>query len=115
MDRASRKYRRIQRRKKMIENNVYHGFRLVEKKNIEDINSNAYYFVHETTKAGLAYIKNEDKNKTFSVSFKTPPTVETGLTHILEHCVLSGSKKYPVKSPFLELRKSSLNTFLNAM
>ncbi len=99
----------------MIENNVYHGFKLIEKKHIEDINSQTYYFKHEKTKAGLFYIENEDDNKTFAVSFKTPPTDESGLTHILEHCVLSGSKKYPVKSPFLELRKSSLSTFLNAM
>jgi len=99
----------------MKENNSYHGFKLIEKKHIEDINSVTYHFVHEKTKAGLLYIENDDENKTFSVSFKTPPKDETGLTHILEHCVLSGSKKYPVKSPFLELRKSSLSTFLNAM
>lgn len=96
-------------------NNIYHGFKLLEEKNIEDINSKTYSFVHEKTKAKLIYIQNEDTNKTFAVSFKTPPEDKTGLTHILEHCVLSGSKKYPVKSPFLELRKSSLSTFLNAM
>lgn len=99
----------------MIENTIYHGFKLIRKNHIEDINSWTYQFIHEKTKAGLLYIENDDENKTFSVSFKTPPTDETGLTHILEHCVLSGSKKYPVKSPFLELRKSSLSTFLNAM
>lgn len=99
----------------MKENNIYFGFKLIEKKSIEDINSVTYHFVHEQTKAGLLYVENDDENKAFSVSFKTPPSDETGLTHILEHCVLSGSKKYPVKSPFLELRKSSLSTFLNAM
>ncbi len=99
----------------MKKNNIYHGFELIEIKEIEDINSTTYHYIHVKTKAKLIYIKNEEGNKTFSVSFKTPPIDQTGLTHILEHSVLSGSKKYPVKSPFLELRKSSLSTFLNAM
>ena len=99
----------------MIVNNKYNGFTLLEKKFIEDINSTAYLFNHDNTNAGLVFLENDDKNKAFSVSFKTPPQDETGLTHILEHCVLSGSKKYPVKSPFLEMRKGSLSTFLNAM
>lgn len=96
-------------------NNNYYGFNLIEIEEIKDINSKAYIYEHEKTKAKLVYIQNDEENKTFAVSFKTPPEDETGLTHILEHSVLSGSTKYPVKSPFLELRKSSLSTFLNAM
>ncbi len=53
--------------------------------------------------------------KTFSISFRTPPKDSTGVAHILEHSVLCGSEKYPVKDPFIELAKGSLNTFLNAM
>lgn len=96
-------------------NEIYSGFKLIAVKEIADIKSWLYHYIHEKTGAGLVYLKNDDNNKTFSVTFKTPPQDESGLTHILEHCVLSGSKKYPVKSPFLELRKSSLSTFLNAM
>lgn len=96
-------------------NQIYSGFKLIEKKYIKDIKSKLYHYIDVRTGAGLVYLANDDKNKTFAVSFKTPAEDETGLTHILEHCVLSGSKKYPVKSPFLEMRKSSLSTFLNAM
>lgn len=96
-------------------NEIFSGFKLIEVKEIADIKSQLYHYIHEKTGAGLVYLKNDDNNKTFAVTFKTPPQDESGLTHILEHCVLSGSKKYPVKSPFLELRKSSLSTFLNAM
>jgi presequence protease len=94
---------------------TYHGFKLVEEKEVSEINSKARVFLHEKTGAELFNIENDDDNKVFSISFKTPPSNSTGLPHILEHCVLCGSRKFPVKEPFVELAKGSLNTFLNAM
>ena len=96
-------------------NEVYSGFKLIESKSIKEVDSTGYLFEHEKTGAKLYYLSNEDDNKVFSVSFRTPPTDSTGLPHILEHSVLCGSEKYPVKEPFVELIKGSLNTFLNAM
>lgn len=94
---------------------TYHGFKLIEEKEITEIKSKARFFQHEKTGAELFNIENDDDNKVFSISFKTPPSNSTGLPHILEHCVLCGSRKFPVKEPFVELAKGSLNTFLNAM
>lgn len=94
---------------------IYNGFKLLEKKNIEEINSIGMLFKHEKSGARLFFLKNEDENKVFSVSFRTPPDDSTGVAHILEHSVLCGSRKFPVKEPFVELVKGSLNTFLNAM
>ena len=96
-------------------NNKYSGFILNSKEHIEEINSDAYIFEHEKTKAKLLYLKNDDTNKVFSIGFKTPPEDSTGVMHILEHSVLCGSQKFPTKEPFVELVKGSLNTFLNAM
>jgi presequence protease len=96
-------------------NKVYHGFKLLEEKHIEEINSTTKLFEHEKSGAKLFYLQNEDDNKVFSISFRTPPEDSTGLTHILEHSVLCGSRKFPSKEPFVELIKGSLNTFLNAM
>jgi hypothetical protein len=96
-------------------NETYHGFKLVDEKHIEESNSTGRLFSHEKTGARLYYLSNEDDNKVFSITFKTPPADSTGLPHILEHSVLCGSRKYPVKEPFVELIKGSLNTFLNAM
>lgn len=96
-------------------NKVYHGFKLLEQKNIDEINSTASLFEHEKSGARLFYLQNEDDNKVFSISFRTPPEDSTGLPHILEHSVLCGSRKFPSKEPFVELIKGSLNTFLNAM
>lgn len=93
----------------------YFGFRIIESQQVEDINSMCYVFVHEKSGAKLFYAKNDDNNKVFFVSFKTPPTDDCGTAHILEHSVLCGSKKYPAKDPFNELMKGSLNTYLNAM
>ena len=81
---------------------------------IEDIQSNVTIYRHNQTGARICTIENDDSNKVFSIAFRTPPMNNGGLTHILEHSVLCGSKKYPVKDPFVELLKSSLNTFLNA-
>ena len=91
-----------------------HGFALLDEREIPEINSGARRFRHERTGAELLSLANDDSNKCFGVSFFTPPADSTGLPHILEHCVLNGSRKYPVKEPFVELLKASLKTFLNA-
>lgn len=91
-----------------------HGFELVEERHIPEINSLARRFRHSKTGARLLSIENDDENKVFCIAFATPPEDSTGLPHILEHSVLCGSETYPVKEPFKELRKGSLNTFLNA-
>ena len=90
------------------------NYTLIEEKFIDEINSNVRVYSHNKTKARIVTLKNDDPNKVFLIGFRTPPINSTGLTHILEHSVLCGSKKYPVKDPFVELLKSSLNTFLNA-
>lgn len=92
----------------------YHGFRLIDEKNVKETNSIVRLFQHEKSGARLFYMENEDDNKVFSITFRTPPKDSTGLTHILEHSVLCGSRKFPTKEPFVELVKGSLNTFLNA-
>ena len=96
-------------------NKTYYGFNLKEKRYVKEIESTAYEFEHIKTGARLLFVENEDKNKVFSITFKTPPVDSCGTAHIIEHSVLCGSKKYPLKEPFVELVKSSLNTFLNAM
>ncbi|MEL7633248.1 insulinase family protein [Sporomusa sphaeroides] len=93
----------------------YHGFKLVDARRVAEINSDAKLFVHEQSGARLLYLGNDDDNKVFSVSFRTPPADSTGVPHIVEHSVLCGSRKFPIKEPFVELVKGSLNTFLNAM
>lgn len=92
-----------------------HGFELVAEREIPEINSWARLYRHQRTGAELVSVENSDENKSFGVGFKTPPPDATGLPHILEHSVLNGSRKYPVKEPFVELLKSSLKTFLNAI
>ena len=94
---------------------VYHGFKLERQEKVEELNSIARIFEHEKTGAKLLHLENDDSNKVFSIGFKTPPSDDTGVAHILEHSVLCGSKKFPTKEPFVELIKGSLNTFLNAM
>lgn len=100
---------------KLEEGQILHGFQLQEKGAVEEINSDGYLFVHKNSGAKLYYLANDDDNKVFSISFRTPPTDSTGLPHILEHAVLCGSRKFKAKDPFIELAKGSLNTFLNAM
>ncbi len=95
--------------------NTYSGFILQKHATIEEINSDVYLFEHEVLGCPLLAIKNSDNNKTFSVAFNTIPTDSTGVAHILEHSVLMGSKKYPVKDVFGEINKGGLMTFLNAM
>lgn len=92
-----------------------YGFRIVSSEELAEIEGNAIIMLHEKSGAKLLYLKNDDENKAFSIIFKTPPVDSTGVFHILEHAVLCGSKKYPLKKPFVNLRKSSMHTFLNAM
>lgn len=96
-------------------NKVYHGFRLIEQREVEEINSTARIFEHDKSGARLLNLQNDDDNKVFSIGFRTPPSDSTGVPHIMEHSVLCGSRKFPIKDPFVELAKGSLNTFLNAM
>ncbi len=91
------------------------AYELIEKRQIEDIHSLSYVLRHKKSGARVALLSNEDKNKVFYIGFKTPPKDSTGVAHILEHSVLCGSEKFPLKDPFIELAKGSLNTFLNAM
>lgn len=92
-----------------------HGFKLLETVKINEIDGEGFLFTHIKSGARLFFIKTDDDNKVFSVAFRTPPTDNTGVAHILEHSVLCGSRKYHLKEPFVELVKGSLNTFLNAM
>lgn len=96
-------------------NAVCHGFKVLEQRYVEEIKSNAYIMEHEKSGARLFYLANDDDNKVFSISFRTPPADDTGVAHILEHSSLCGSRKYHLKEPFVDLVKGSLNTFLNAM
>ena len=91
-----------------------HGFELLREEHIDELNTDAQIWRHEKTGAELLSLANDDENKVFGVSFRTPPTDSTGLPHIMEHCVLGGSRKYQIKEPFVELLKGSLYTFVNA-
>lgn len=92
-----------------------HGFHLLDNQYIDEIQATVYQLEHLKSGAKLLYIDAKDTNKVFSVSFRTPPKDSTGVAHITEHSVLCGSRKFPLKEPFVELVKGSLNTFLNAM
>lgn len=91
------------------------AYQIVEKREIKDLNAMSYLLEHKKTGARIALLSNDDENKVFYIGFRTPPTDSTGVPHIIEHSVLCGSKEFPVKDPFVELVKGSLNTFLNAM
>ncbi|UYN98280.1 MAG: insulinase family protein [Devosia sp.] len=91
------------------------AFELVRDETIAEINSEARLYRHKKTGAEVLSLVNDDENKVFGITFKTPPEDSTGIAHILEHSVLCGSQKYPVKKPFVELLKGSMHTFLNAM
>ncbi len=91
------------------------GFTLVRRREVKEISATVYEFRHDGCGTELVYLDRDDENKTFAIAFPTPPTDDTGVFHIIEHSVLCGSKKYPLKDPFAELLKGSLNTFLNAM
>ncbi len=92
-----------------------HHFTLVKEATIPELGSTARLYRHEKTGTRLLSIINDDENKCFSINFRTPPRDSTGVAHILEHSVLNGSQKYPVKEPFVELLKGSLATFINAI
>jgi len=92
-----------------------YGFKLLDTHKVNEINSDAFVYEHEKSGAKLLHLKNTDDNKVFSVAFRTPPTDSTGVPHIIEHCVLSGSRKYKTKEPFMDMVKGSLKTFINAM
>ena len=94
---------------------TYSGFRICKQEYIKEVNSTAWLMEHETSGARLLYLANDDDNKVFTIGFRTPPSDDTGVAHILEHSTLCGSRKYHLKEPFVELVKGSLNTFLNAM
>ena len=100
---------------KYIPNQVVHGFRVLRAENVPELEGNAVRMEHAGTGAQLFWLDNGEENKVFSIAFRTPPEDSTGVFHILEHSVLCGSRKYPVKEPFVELLKSSMSTFLNAM
>ena len=91
------------------------AYEIIEVRKIADIESMGYILRHKKSGARVCVISNEDDNKVFSIGFRTPPEDETGVPHIIEHTTLCGSDKFPVKDPFIELAKGSLNTFLNAM
>ncbi|MFC1823306.1 insulinase family protein [Thermodesulfobacteriota bacterium] len=94
---------------------VIHGFETLQEQSIRELQTSAILFRHQKTGAELLSLINDDENKVFGITFRTPPTDSTGVAHILEHSVLCGSRKFPVKEPFVELLKGSLKTFLNAM
>ena len=91
------------------------AFELIRKTEISELDATLYEYRHRGCGTELVYIDRDDENKTFAIAFPTPPVNDTGVFHIIEHSVLCGSEKYPLKDPFAELLKSSLNTFLNAM
>ena len=92
-----------------------YGFTVIDAEDIPEIDGRAYTLTHEKSGAKLLYLANADDNKAFSIAFRTPPADDTGVFHILEHSVLCGSEKFPVKEPFVNLLKTSMQTFLNAM
>lgn len=91
------------------------SYLLKEERYVEELHSKGYILEHKKTGARIFLLSNDDENKVFCIGFRTPPSDSTGVAHILEHSVLCGSEKFPVKDPFVELVKGSLNTFLNAM
>ena len=92
-----------------------HGFIVEQRRHVKEIGGDLYILRHTHSGALLCYVDNDDRNMTYSITFATPSHDSTGVFHILEHSVLCGSRKYPVDDPFVELMKSSLYTFLNAM
>ena len=91
------------------------AYEILEERKLKDLNSKGILLRHKKSGARISVISNDDENKVFYIGFRTPPKDSTGVPHIIEHSVLCGSDKYPVKDPFVELVKGSLNTFLNAM
>lgn len=99
----------------LVPGTTCHGFTVERCETVPELDSDAYVLRHTTSGARLLYLACNDENKAFAIGFKTPPADSTGVFHILEHSVLCGSAKFPVKEPFVDLIKSSMQTFLNAM
>ena len=91
------------------------AYEVVSHEFLPDIDSDSWLLRHKKTGARIALLPKKDTNKVFYIAFRTPPEDSTGVAHIIEHTVLCGSRKFPIKDPFIELAKGSLNTFLNAM
>lgn len=98
----------------LVVGQTYNGFKLTQKTFSKDLNADVYDFAHEKNGGRLIYFANDDPNKYFNIAFKTPAVDDTGVNHILEHTVLEGSEKYPFKSPYTEMSKRSVSTFMNA-
>lgn len=99
----------------LVPGTTCHGFAVERCETVPELDSDAYVLCHTVSGARLLYLACDDENKAFAIGFKTPPADSTGVFHILEHSVLCGSAKFPVKEPFVDLIKSSMQTFLNAM
>lgn len=99
----------------LVPGTTCHGFAIERCETVPELDSDAYVLRHTVSGARLLYLACDDENKAFAIGFKTPPADSTGVFHILEHSVLCGSAKFPVKEPFVDLIKSSMQTFLNAM
>ena len=93
----------------------YPGYTLVKREDCPEQHGTLTVLTHDVSGAAVLLVENDDDNKAFGIGFGTFPSDDTGVFHILEHSVLAGSEKYPVKSPFLQLLKSSMASFLNAM
>ena len=91
-----------------------YGFRMTSHTRINEVDGTLYDMIHKKSGARLLFLDRADENKTFAIGFKTIPTDDTGVFHIMEHSVLCGSRKFPVKDPFTELIKGSITTYLNA-
>lgn len=99
----------------LVPGTTCHGFAVERCETVPELDADAYVLCHAASGARLLYLACDDENKAFAIGFKTPPADSTGVFHILEHSVLCGSAKFPVKEPFVDLIKSSMQTFLNAM
>ena len=99
----------------MLTGNTLHGFTVIRMQQLRELGAVMYQFRHNATGLEAVWLKRPEENKTFGIAFKTLPDDDTGVFHILEHSVLCGSDRFPIKEPFVELMKSSMNTFLNAM
>lgn len=104
-----------QQEHKFIEGKEYNGFKCIRVESVPDFGLMSYTFRHVGCGTELWYLDRKDSNNVFSVNFRTTPFDSTGLPHILEHSVLCGSKKYPVRDPFFKMLNRSVATFMNAM
>ena len=98
----------------MKKNQIYKGFKVLEIIPVEDCDSTGIWLKHERTGLEVFHLLNSDEENTFAFAFRTPVSDSTGIAHVLEHCVLCGSERYPVRDPFLRLSNQSVTTYLNA-